>query len=135
VAGIRDVERGEAIHCQGRLDIPQSFEWNLDSCQMDSAPTGDFWFQSVDRQTRYITPRGAAQLAVMGDKSAGYAGCSAAKFTAERINVEDLKKGTFVCAETSQGRIAEFSFDYLYAKDPSMAGVLTLAITFKTWER
>jgi tetratricopeptide (TPR) repeat protein len=135
VAGIREVSPGEKIHCQGRLDIPQTFEWNLDSCQLDISPTGDFWFESVDRQTRFISPKGAAQLAVMGDKPAGYAGCSAAKFTAERINVASLKKGTYVCVQTNQGRIAEFSFDDLYAKVPSSAFVLTLAISFKTWER
>jgi hypothetical protein len=116
------------------LDIPQTFQWDLDSCQMDSSPSTDFWFEVADKQTRYINTKGSAQLAVMGDKSAGYAGCSAAKFTAEPIDVASLKKGTFVCAKTSQGRIAEFSFDDLYAKDPSSAGVLTLAITVTTWE-
>jgi len=134
VTGIREVSRGATIHCQGKLEIPQTFLWDLDRCQLDNS-SADFWFEAIDRQTRYITPKGGARLAVMGDKSAGYEGCSAAKFTAERIDVQSLKKGTFVCAETSQGRIAEFSIDDLYAKDPSPAGSLTLAITIKTWER
>ena len=73
-------------------------------------------------------------LAVMGNQSAGYDGCSAANFTADKVNLGSLKKGSYLCAKTSKGAIAEFSYDDLYAKDSSRTDVLTLVISYKTWE-
>jgi len=73
-------------------------------------------------------------LAVMGSESAGYDGCSAANFTADRVNLGSLKKGSYLCAKTSKGAIAEFSYDDLYAKDSGRPSSLTLVISYKSWE-
>jgi tetratricopeptide (TPR) repeat protein len=121
------------LHCHGSMEIPQTYEWSLDDdCRV--APGGDFWYEDVDADTRYLTPRGGAMLAVMGNQSAGYDGCSTAKFTADKVSLASLKKGSYLCAKTSKGAIAEFSYDDLYAKDSSRPDVLTLVISYKTWE-
>ena len=94
----------------------------------------DIWFEAVDSRTRYITPKAGVLLAIVGDKPVGYDGCSSASFVARNISLETLKKGAFICAKTTQGRIAEFSYDDLYARNPANPDVLTLAITCKVWE-
>jgi hypothetical protein len=50
------------------------------------------------------------------------------------INFQDLQKGTFVCAHTSEGRYAEFLIDDLL-NDPGGSGTLTLRISFTTWQQ
>ncbi len=117
------------------MEIPQTCEWSLDACQTDGVAASDFWYEAVDSQTRYIIPSSGVLLAITGDKPVGYAGCSAASLATDKIRLDTLKKGTFVCVKTRQGRIAEFSFDGLYAKDPANPDVLTLTITNRTWER
>jgi tetratricopeptide (TPR) repeat protein len=132
-----DVARAKSpnpvLHCQGSLEVPQTYLWSLDdNCQV--APGADFWYEAVDANTRYIVPLGGAMLAVMGKQSAGYDGCSAADFTTDRVNLGSLNKGSYLCAKTSKGAIAEFSYDDLYAKNPDQPNVLTLVISYKTWE-
>ena len=127
--------QGQSIHCQGKLDIPQTYAWSLDTCQTAGVASADLWYEAVDPQTRYITPKGGALLAIAGDQPAGYAGCSAASLAPDKIRLDTLKEGAFICVKTRQGRIAEFSYDDLYARDPAKPGVLTLTITNRTWER
>jgi tetratricopeptide (TPR) repeat protein len=121
------------LHCHGSLEIPQTWRWSLDEdCQVTRE--GDFWYEAADAHTRYLTPIGGAMLAVMGTQSAGYDGCLAANFSAGQVSLGSLKKGSYLCARTSKGAIAEFSYDDLYAKDSYQPDVLTLIISYKTWE-
>jgi len=121
------------LHCHGSLEIPQTFHWSLDDdCQV--VFRGDFWYEAVNAYTRYLTPLGGAMLAVIGNQSAGYDGCFAANFTADRVNLGSLKKGFYLCAKTSKGAIAEFSYDDEYLKDSSRPNAHTLVISYKSWE-
>jgi len=121
------------LHCHGSLEIPQTFHWSLDDdCQVVSR--GDFWYEAVNANTRYLTPVGGAMLAVMGNQPAGYDGCFAANFTADRVDLGSLKKGSYLCAKTGEGAIAEFSYDGEYVKDSSRPRAHTLVISYKSWE-
>ena len=123
------------VHCDGRLEIPQTYSWSLESCQLSHGADEDFWYEAADRQTRYLVPRPGVKLAVMGAKRGGFSGCSIAPLSSEKVRLDALEKGTYFCAETKAGRIAEFSLDDLYASNPARPDVLTLTITYTTWGR
>jgi len=69
----------------------------------------DVWFQAVNAQQRYLTPMrsNAAALAVYGESAPGFGGCSAAAVNGTDIPIETLTIDLYLCANTSEGRIAE----------------------------
>ena len=126
------------IHVHGKLDIPQTYHWDLDNGALviyhDPKYTPDVWYDAHSPGFQTLDPTYGAVLAIMGDKSAGYAGCLAAKLSPDPIDLGKLKKGTFICARTKEGRVAEFSYDELFAASPARPRVMTLEITYTTWE-
>lgn len=128
------------VRCQGKLEIPQTYHWDLDDGVVShlgepSSPPYDVWYEAVLTQMhtthRYIVPKNGAALAVVGNRSVGFAGCRSADYTDEAISLDKLQKGTFICAQTDEGRYSEFSFDDLYPESSR----LTLKITYTTWEQ
>jgi Bacterial Ig-like domain (group 3) len=128
------------VRCQGKLEIPQTYHWDLDDGAVShlgepSSPPYDVWYEAVLTQMhtthRYLVPKNGAALAVVGNRSVGFAGCRSADYTDEAISLDKLQKGTFICAQTDEGRYSEFSFDDLYPESSR----LTLKITYTTWEQ
>lgn len=129
-----------AIRSRGRLEIPQTWEWDLDDGvvghigQPDAASL-DLWYEAVNADLRYIVPTNHALLSVVGQESAGYAGCASARLPSTRIALNKFKKSTFVCVRTGEDRYSEFSIEDLFAPNAEKPNVLTLVIEYKTWER
>jgi hypothetical protein len=131
------VAQDHAVRSHGMLDVAQTYGWSFDEGKVSGGrgAAEDIWFEAADSSARYFTPKGRALLAIAGDKPAGYAGCSAAHLSGNRIGLDSVEKGTYFCAKSNQGRIAEFSYDDLYAENPSNQRVLTLRVTYTAWER
>jgi hypothetical protein len=135
-------DQNHAVRFRGRLEIPQTYDWDLDDgvvSQMGEefkAPY-DFWYEAVLTRTstihRYLVPGNGALLAVAGDRAIGYTGCRSSALSDKAVALDSLPKGTFLCARTDEGRYSEFSVDDLYPNPPG-SNVLTLAITVTTWE-
>jgi hypothetical protein len=131
------VAQDHAVRSHGMLDVAQTYSWSFDEGKVSvgKGAAKDIWFEAANASTRYLTPKGNALLAIAGGKSAGFVGCSAAQFSTNRISMDSLEKGTFLCAKSNQGRIGEFSYDDLYAANPANQRILTLRITYTTWQR
>lgn len=129
-----------SVRSRGELDVPQTYRFDLDDGKVarqgqPGSSTDDFWYEAATPTTRYLVPVGGALLVVVGNKSLGYAGCTSTSRSRKKIDLATLRNGDFLCARTDDGRIAEFSFQGLYVKDRTRPDVLTLAITYTTWER
>jgi hypothetical protein len=74
-------------------------------------------------------------MAVMGTTSVGYAGCTSARYSDNKIGIDTVPQGTYFCAKSNQGRIAEFSYDDLFVPNPANQRILTLRITYTAWEQ
>ena len=124
------------IYRQATLRLEQTFTLDLDT---GTLPPGlglgaDIWFQAVSDQQRYLTPmrsEGAA-IAVYGQTAPGFSGCSAARLSGTEIPIESLTAGLYVCASTSQGRIAE-----ILVVEPAGPSSRTAALTisYTTYNR
>ena len=78
-----------------------------------SAPGPDIWFQALTDQLRYLSPlrsQGTA-IAVYGQAAPGFTGCATATLSGLDIPIESLTAGLYLCASTSEGRIAEIRID------------------------
>ncbi len=91
----------------GPLNIPQTYQADLDSGTVGGAG-GDIWYQAVTSVNKFITPINGAKLSVSGPTNRGYAGCSTASYSGNKISVWTLPIGTYVCVKTNEGRISEF---------------------------
>lgn len=94
-------------HRTGPLDIPQTWMADLDNGTVSSTGA-DIWFQAVSQVEYYLTPRNGAQFSVSGSMNRGFAGCSSASYSGDRIPTLALSEGTYVCVRTNEGRISEF---------------------------
>src|SRR5260221_5312294 len=87
----------------GTLDIPQTFQWNLDNGtvwkrgESQSPDVFDFWYEAASPTLRYLVPLGGATLAIAGEKAPGYAGCVGSNLSEKKIDFQHLRRRTFVC--------------------------------------
>ena len=88
------------------LDIRQTYLVDIDTGTLQTSGA-DLWFEAVTATERYFTPRGGAQLADMGSIAPGLPGCATASVSGDRISVDDVPVGDFLCLQTAAGRIAE----------------------------
>jgi hypothetical protein len=91
----------------GPIDLPQTWSANLDNGAVGGAGT-DIWYEAVTSDEKYLTPKGSARLALGNGSNRGYEGCVGEDFSADRVALEDMPVGTYVCAKTDQGRISQF---------------------------
>jgi len=91
----------------GPIDLPQTFLANLDNGAVSSSGA-DIWYEAVTAVEKYITPRNGAMIALGDGSNRGYEGCSEELFSTERVPLEDMPPGTYVCVKTNQGRISQF---------------------------
>ena len=124
------------IYRQATVKLEQTFQLDLDT---GTFPPGvgvgaDIWFQALTDQLRYLTParsQGAA-LAVTGETSPGFSGCAAARLSGAEIPIESLTTGLYLCASTSEGRIAEIRI--VEPAGPS-GPAAALTISYTTYNR
>jgi len=114
----------------GALNIRQTFTADLDRGGVSgSGGTQDIWFQAETRDLLYLVPRNGAMLGVGDRTNRGHAGCSAARFTANRVSLRDIPAGSYICARTNEGRISQFRVNRLSGGSPRM-----LSLGYTTWQ-
>jgi hypothetical protein len=113
-------------HSTGPLSVPQTYLFDLDNGQVGAA--GDIWFHAVTNTELYIEPRGGARMAVGDRSNRGFAGCSAASFSATRVPLADIPVGSYVCVRTNEGRISQFRMNAISSGSPK-----TLTLGYTTW--
>jgi hypothetical protein len=86
------------------------------------------WFQSQGSQL-YINPRNGAQLGVGNKTNRGYLGCANEVYTPNRVSLNTLAPGNYVCVVTSEGRVSQFRVNAILGGSPR-----TLRIGYTTWE-
>lgn len=111
-------------HSTGPIALQQTFAANLDTGSVGSAGA-DIWYQAETAVARFLNPRNGAALSLTNGAQRGFAGCSAASFSGNRIPLWQLNPGTYVCYRTDQGRIGEFRVN-------SFSGS-TMNIGYTTW--
>lgn len=108
----------------GPIDLMQTYTANLDNGAVGGAGT-DIWYEAETDVEKYITPQNGARIAVGDGTNRGYAGCVDEDFSTDRVPLEDIPPGTYVCAKTDQGRISQFRVN-------GFAGT-TLKLGYTTW--
>ena len=88
------------------VDVPQTYLVDVDTGTI-TVPGGDLWFEAVTPTERYLTPQGGAMLAHMGSDAPGLPGCVTAAVFGNRIPLDVVPVGDFLCLRTASGRIAE----------------------------
>ena len=94
-------------HSTGPINLPQTFSANLDNGNVGSAGA-DIWYEAVTAVNKFVTPRNGAKLSISGPSNRGYAGCSTASYSNNKISVWAIPVGTYICVKTNQGRYSEF---------------------------
>lgn len=126
-----DVQQRDDLHDEvysaGVLRIRQTFRADLDTGTESSFNDEvDLWFEADSAVDRFLTPQNDCTLAVAGPRPVGRSGCAEADLQEERLRVDDILE-RYVCAQTSEGRYAEF----LVVDVQDSPGAATLAYT--TW--
>lgn len=118
------------IHSEGELRISQTWSADLDEGVVGGSKSDrDFWFVAETATKRYLSPSNGVKMAIVGTTSVGINGCKTAKLLQNRIDINDLSEGTYVCVLTNQGRYSEFRVDEPINPSPG-----ALIITYTTWE-
>lgn len=113
----------------GRLDIRQTYLFDLDRGRI-TRRGADLWFQAETRDLLYLVPQNGARIGVGDRSNRGFAGCSRARMSTDRVSLRDIGVGSYVCVRTSGGRISQFRVNHISGGSPK-----TLSIGFTTWKR
>jgi len=116
-------------YATGFLEIPQTWQADLDEGVVGSGPGADIWFEAETATARYVTPLHGASIAIVGNTPVGRDGCAQAALYAARVHVDGLQEGTYVCVRTNEGRYSQFRVNAPIGPSPG-----TLMIGFTTWE-
>ncbi|MBZ0128089.1 MAG: hypothetical protein K8F59_03140, partial [Rhodobacteraceae bacterium] len=112
----------------GPLTIKQTFTADFDHGTIGAAGA-DMWFEAVDPTHRYLKPINGARLALGDGSNRGFAGCSVASYSANRINLNHVPVGTYVCMKTGAGRISQFRMNAIQG-----GAVKKLKVGYTTWQ-
>jgi hypothetical protein len=115
-------------HAQGHLDIPQTWTADLDSGVVGSNGQEDIWFEAVTATERYLAPRNGASISFMGTTQPGLSGCKSAPLSTNRININSLSTGVYVCVLTNSNRYSELRVTAPVGPSPG-----TLSLDYTTW--
>ncbi|HSM41060.1 MAG TPA: hypothetical protein VK862_09940 [Afifellaceae bacterium] len=119
---------GPSTFSTGPINVRQTFQFDLDRGRVQ--PSGaDLWFQAETRDLLYLVPRNGASIGVGDRSNRGYAGCSSARMSTNRVSLRDIPVGSYVCVKTNEGRISQFRVNGLSAGSPK-----TLSLGYTTWQ-
>jgi len=126
------------IYRQATVRLEQTFLLDLDTGTIPPpgvALGADIWFHAVTVQERYLTPMRSlgAGIAVYGLSAPGFSGCGTATLNATDIPIETLTTGLYLCASTSEGRVAEIRV--VEPAGPSGPPTAALTISYTTYNR
>jgi hypothetical protein len=112
----------------GPINLKQTFSANFDTGTI-GGPGADLWFQAVTPVKRFLKPRNGAMMAVGDRSNRGFAGCSSASFSYNRVNLNHIPVGSYVCMKTNAGRISQFRVNAIVG-----GAVKKLKLGYTTWQ-
>lgn len=116
------------IHAMGRLDVPQTYLFDLDQGAV-TEDGADVWFEAVTADELYLVPQNGATLGPGDLSKRDAAACAAGGYSSERLPLAKLPAGSFICVRTSDGRTGSFAIEALSDASPR-----ALSINYVTWE-
>jgi len=120
----------------GSIAIPQTYMADLDTGivpagQKDSAYANvDLWFEAVTSKERYLEPYNGASWAVVGPSAVEYDQCKGMPPTTQRMNINELPGGTYICVTTNVNNISIVRINKI-----NTAYVGKIYIDFMTWHQ
>ena len=114
----------------GKIDIRQTFTFDLDRGRVGDRDKADIWFQAETQDLLYLVPRNGGRMSVGNRSNRGYAGCSTARYSSNRVSLRDIPVGSYICARTNEGRISQFRVNKVSHGTPK-----TLSIGYTTWKQ
>ncbi len=111
----------------GQIDVRQTQTFDLDRGQV-GRDGADLWFQAETRDLLYLVPRNGARMSVGDRSNRGYAGCSTARYSTDRVSLRDIPVGSYVCVRTDEGRVSQFRVNVVSRGTPK-----TLTLGYSTW--
>lgn len=116
------------------INLEQTCTVDLDSGTIGPWPEtrSDLWFEAVRQGERYLTPEYGARLAVVGAVAPGVTGCQVAPVVPNRIPLDVLTAGTYLCGYTNLGQVAEIRIDQAappYVPGSGVAPILKMTVT------
>ena len=115
------------VHATGTFDWSAPFSANLDEGTI-GALGADLSYFAPDLINLQFTPINGAQISFTDGSERGYAGCSAATYSAAPVLLASIPIGGYVCLRTNEGRFTEFRIN-------SVGPILRiLSVSFTTWE-
>lgn len=112
----------------GPINLKQTYTANFDNGTIGGGGA-DIWFQAVTSSKRYLKPRNGAKMAVGDRSNRGYAGCSVASYSAQRVKLNQFPVGSYICMKTSAGRISQFRVNAITG-----GAVKKLKLGYTTWQ-
>lgn len=110
------------------ISVKQTFSADLDTGNIISDSTRDFWFEAVSPAVMYLTPEnGAKFLIVSGVPS--QSDCQGAALSTAQIPIGSLGAGTWLCYKTNAGHFGRMQIDS-YTMDGASK---VMNIDFRTW--
>lgn len=91
----------------GPIKLKQTFTANLDNGNVGGAGS-DLWFQAATPTKFFLKPINGAKMAVGNKSNRGFAGCSIASYSSQRVKLNQIPVGSYVCMKTGAGRISQF---------------------------
>ncbi|MEW5986795.1 MAG: protein kinase, partial [Chloroflexota bacterium] len=110
------------------LDVPQTWDADLDLGYIGAGDEAEFWFHAVSADERYVEPQNGALLARVEVEEMRAEVCASTPLSGDPIPVIELSTSSQVCYLTNQGRYGYFQL--LAPVGPSPG---TLNLSFTTW--
>lgn len=116
------------VFAAAHISVKQTFSADLDTGNITSDSTRDFWFEAVSPAVMYLTPENSAKfLIVSGVPSVS--DCQGAALATAQIPIGSLGAGTWLCYKTSAGRFGRMQIDS-YTMDGASK---VMNLDFRTW--
>jgi hypothetical protein len=90
----------------------------------------DVWFEAVSTTERYFDAYNGATWAIVGPSAVDYAQCRALNPTEQRVDINTVGAGTYICVQTNAGNTSIVRINSI---DYSPVG--SLRIDFTTWQQ
>lgn len=90
----------------GELAIRPTFRGDLDTGEETTDPAADIWYQQAP-EGEYINPGPDSSIALVGNAEPGYDGCLEADLRSERLVLDVIDKGEYLCVRTREGTLVQ----------------------------
>ncbi|MBN9663615.1 MAG: hypothetical protein J0H49_35785 [Acidobacteria bacterium] len=122
-------------HCSVDLDAGKTeciVTLDGDDTELPGHPIGkhdDFRLEPAGNRL-YLVPRNGALLSKTSSRQAGKSGCEQALYAKNRVRIDGLTKGSYLCVRTNKAGYAE-----LLIEEPIRPGATHVRFGFSSWDR